>query len=68
MVLTMTTHISNELARALLKHEGIRVGEIIAYRAWRVIEGNWLRKGDDYCIACSCGTMFGTRADQPPVM
>ena len=30
-----------------LKHEGIRVGEIIAYRAWRVIEAGWLRKGDD---------------------
>jgi len=26
-----------------LKHEGIRVGEIIAYRAWRVI----VRAGDD---------------------
>ena len=31
----------------MLKHEGIRVGEIIAYRAWRVIESGWLRRGDD---------------------
>ena len=30
-----------------LKHEGIRVGEIIAYRAWRVIEAGWFGKGDD---------------------
>ena len=30
-----------------LGHEGIRVGEIIAYRAWRVIETGWFRKGDD---------------------
>ena len=36
----------NELARTL-KHEGIRIGEIIAYRAWRVIEPGWLRRGDD---------------------
>jgi hypothetical protein len=27
-----------------LKHEGIRVGEIIAYRAWRVIESTWMRR------------------------
>jgi hypothetical protein len=30
----------NELA-ARLKHEGIRAGEIIAYRAWRVIVQPW---------------------------
>jgi hypothetical protein len=42
----MATSNSNELARTL-RHEGVRVGEIIAYRAWRVIEANWLRKGDD---------------------
>jgi hypothetical protein len=30
-----------------LKHEGIRAGEIIAYRAWRVIEPGFLRRGDD---------------------
>src|SRR6266508_1733599 len=36
----------NELANSL-RHEGIRVGEIIAYRAWRVIEPTWLRSGDD---------------------
>jgi hypothetical protein len=29
------------------KHEGIRVGEIIAYRAWRVIPPSWLSGGDD---------------------
>src|SRR5262249_55038832 len=27
-----------------LKHEGIRVGEIIAYRAWRVVESAWMRR------------------------
>jgi hypothetical protein len=27
-----------------LKHEGIRVGEIIAYRAWRVVESTWMRR------------------------
>jgi hypothetical protein len=36
----------NQLARTL-RHEGIRVGEIIAYRAWLVIEANWFRRGDD---------------------
>jgi hypothetical protein len=30
-----------------LKHEGIRVGEIVAYRAWRVIEPRWWWEGDD---------------------
>jgi hypothetical protein len=30
-----------------LKHEGIRVGEIIAYRAWRVLESNWMRRDDN---------------------
>jgi hypothetical protein len=34
-----------ELA-ATVPHEGIRVGEIIAYRAWRVIEHAWLHKPD----------------------
>jgi hypothetical protein len=41
----MMTNDDNELARTL-RHEGVRVGEIIAYRAWRVI-GNWVRSGDD---------------------
>ncbi len=35
-----------ELTRTL-KHEGVRVGEIIAYRAWRVINEGWFRSGDD---------------------
>jgi hypothetical protein len=30
-----------------LKHEGIRAGEIIAYRAWRVIVSGSFRNGDD---------------------
>ncbi len=42
----MTLSPNNEAARTL-KHDGIRVGEIIAYRAWRVIVSWWLRKGDD---------------------
>src|SRR5262249_939634 len=36
----------NELA-ARLKHEGIRAGEIIAYRAWRVINPGWFRTSHD---------------------
>jgi hypothetical protein len=36
----------NELATTL-RHESIRVGEIIAYRAWRVFEPRWWWKGDD---------------------
>jgi hypothetical protein len=35
----------HELAK--LRHEGIRVGEIIAYRAWRVIGPGWLQRRDD---------------------
>jgi hypothetical protein len=27
-----------------LKHEGIRVGEIIGYRAWRVVDSAWMRR------------------------
>jgi hypothetical protein len=42
----MTISPNNEAARTL-KHEGIRVGEIIAYRAWRVIVSSWLQKSDD---------------------
>jgi hypothetical protein len=36
----------NELA-GRLKHEGIRAGEIIAYRAWRVIVPGLFRDSDD---------------------
>jgi hypothetical protein len=36
----------NRVARHL-KHDGVRVGEIIAYRAWRVIHPWWFRSGDD---------------------
>jgi len=36
----------NRIARHL-KHDGFRVGEIIAYRAWRVINRGWVRSGDD---------------------
>ncbi len=44
--LFVTNRNQNELARHL-KHDGVRVGEIIAYRAWRVIEPGWLRSGDN---------------------
>jgi hypothetical protein len=37
---------NNKLARTL-KHEGVRIGEIIAYRAWAVIKPGWFRSGDD---------------------
>ncbi len=36
----------NGLARRL-KHEGVRVGEIIAYRAWQVINPRWFRNDND---------------------
>jgi hypothetical protein len=42
----MLTSNKNELARTL-KHDGIRVGEIIAYRAWRVIRPPWFPTSDD---------------------
>jgi hypothetical protein len=44
--MTATMVNDNELA-ARLKHEGIRAGEIIAYRAWRVIVPSLFRSGDD---------------------
>jgi hypothetical protein len=31
----------------VLPHQGIRVGEIIGYRAWRVFKGMWIRRADD---------------------
>jgi len=37
---------ANEFATTL-RHEGIRIGEIIAYRAWRVIGPHWWWQGDD---------------------
>jgi len=43
---TITNRNQNELARAL-KHEGVRVGEIIAYRAWGVIKPGWFQSSDD---------------------
>jgi hypothetical protein len=46
MRITIMSTNDNELA-ARLKHEGIRVGEIIAYRAWRVIVPGWFRNRDD---------------------
>jgi hypothetical protein len=42
----MLTPNNNELARTL-KHEGLRVGEIIAYRAWRVSNALWSSKSED---------------------
>jgi len=43
----MLTSNNNELASSL-KQDGIRVGEIIAYRAWRVILPPWFRTSDDH--------------------
>jgi hypothetical protein len=43
---TITNRNQNELARTL-KHEGVRVGEIIAYRAWGVIKPDWFQSSDD---------------------
>jgi hypothetical protein len=38
---------NTEEAADTLRHEGIRAGEIIAYRAWRVIEPGFFRRGDE---------------------
>jgi hypothetical protein len=35
--------VNREELATTLRHEGVRIGEIVAYRAWRVIEENWLR-------------------------
>jgi hypothetical protein len=45
-ITTTTNQSHNELA-ASLKHEGIRVGEIIAYRAWRAVGPGWLHRRND---------------------
>src|SRR5262245_7701713 len=45
-LITPSNQNQNELARGL-KHEGIRVGEIIAYRAWRAVGPGWLQRRDD---------------------
>jgi len=42
-----TVSISDNEPAARLKHEGIRAGEISAYRAWRVMVPGWFRNGDD---------------------
>jgi hypothetical protein len=54
-----------------LHHEGIRVGEIVAYRAWRVIAPRWWRAGDDrlhsVLFAASLAiSILGARADSCP--
>src|SRR6266480_6928118 len=46
MIVVVINRNQNELARTL-KHEGVRVGEIIAYRAWAAIQPRWFRSGDD---------------------
>jgi hypothetical protein len=39
-------HPENDWAKTV-EHSGIRVGEIIAYRAWRVIDEAWSETGDE---------------------
>ncbi len=46
MIVVVINRNQNELARTL-KHEGVRAGEIIAYRAWAAIQPRWFRSGDD---------------------
>ncbi len=46
LMISSAHELQNELARGF-RHEGIRVGEITAYRAWRAIEPTWLRNADD---------------------
>src|SRR5947207_9199257 len=39
-------HVENERAKRL-RHSGVQVGELIGYRAWRIIElGRWLGHDD----------------------
>jgi len=45
--LLITTNRNQNVLAASIRHEGIRVGEIIAYRAWRVFGPGWLRRRDD---------------------
>jgi hypothetical protein len=56
----------DELARSL-RHQGIRVGEIIAYRAWRVMVSGWFRKRDDRLrsvfMKITCGTPISQRPE-----
>jgi hypothetical protein len=47
-IITSTTNQNQNERASTLRHEGIRVGEIIAYRAWRVIEPRWWWAGDDH--------------------
>jgi len=42
-----TVSISDDKLAKRLKHEGIRAGEIIAYRAWRVVDPGGFSSGDD---------------------
>jgi len=46
ILVTPTYRNANKFATTL-RHEGIRVGEIIAYRAWRVFKPHWWWNGDD---------------------
>lgn len=46
-IILITSNQNQNEPAGTLKHEGIRVGEIIAYRAWRIIPPGWLRTGDD---------------------
>jgi hypothetical protein len=58
----------NRIARHL-KHDGVRVGEIIAYRAWRVIRPWWFRNGDDRLHSVLMKDYAsGTPTSQPPEM
>jgi hypothetical protein len=40
------SHDQNSRAKAI-SHSGIRIGEIIGYRAWRVVGPRWFRRSDD---------------------
>ncbi len=63
----MFTSNNNELARNL-KHDGVRVGEIIAYRAWRVIVLPWFESNDDRLHSVAMRITSGIPTSQLPVM
>jgi hypothetical protein len=62
-MLVTTNQNQNEHAKTL-RHEGIRVGEIIAYRAWRAFGPGWLRRGDDRLHSVLM-TDYGWPPDEP---
>ncbi len=67
MIIVVMNRNQNELAKSL-KHEGIRVGEIFAHRAWAVIQPRWFRSGDDRLHSVLMRDYIWHPDEQPPAM